>query len=164
MGRWQRLCAFWSAAEGSWNVHGGVSILSRGNGRLTPCTNSTMINAMVAFLLDRIELAAVLPPSHAGSPLNPGSGPPKGAVPQQHVMTPDDTVSKRAPLLGLGRSLTVVWALRANRASHQDAVLGLLTEQLPQKGVQVNMWLGQAAQSLDSLLCSGVQLMGRVCA
>ncbi|GAB4822466.1 hypothetical protein N2152v2_009512 [Parachlorella kessleri] len=116
--------------EGAWNVHGGVSLMSRGNGQVTPCTNSTLVNGMMSFLLDRLGMASVLPPSHSTA----------GYQPQAASQDLHTQLGLRGGL-ALGRQglppLTVVWALRGNRASHQGAILVLLEKQLPELGVQV---------------------------
>lgn len=152
-------------AEASWNVHGGVSLLSRGNGRPTPCTNSTTVNAMVAFVLDRLGLAAVRPASHTAAVLadSGSSGPGEGASgallqPQQQLQEQQQQEQQRqraaaaaqqmlrqkqlppaagpgAPPGSVGRvRQRLLWALRSNRATHQEGILRLLRQQLEERG------------------------------
>ena len=91
------------AADVFFNVHGGISVLSRSIGGWTPCLNSTMMNALVHFVLDGLQLHDIHPASHQA---------PGGAQAQRP-------------------KLRVLWALRSNRAAYQQQVLAQLQQRLP---------------------------------
>jgi hypothetical protein len=119
-------------------VHGGISLLSRSISGWTPCKNSTTVNALVAFMLDGLQLADVRPASHEAAEAQRR----RGDQPQQQ----GGPLTEGGGGGGGGQGLRVVWALRSTRAGMQAEVLQALQQRIPQEtGAQVRAaWLGRA--------------------
>lgn len=150
-------------AEGAWAVHGGLSVLSRNNGARSPCTNSTMFNALISFILDGLELTDVLPASHAAIAPDPGSANSQGAAgaasqaaagATRAAAAGGDATGAAAAAKAKARPLlNVVWALRTDREGRQEEVLKVFRERLGAAGGQVSVaarrWLGMQGTCID---------------
>jgi hypothetical protein len=111
----------------AFNVHGGISVLSRSIEEPTPCLNSTMMNAMVHFMLDGLQLTDIHPASHARPPHGVATAGDSGSSSGS-----SQAAQQQKPLM------RVVWALRTNRAGFQTEILDALQKRLPaESGAEV---------------------------
>jgi hypothetical protein len=123
-----------SAADVAFNVHGGISVLSRSIEQPTPCLNSTMMNAMVHFMLDGLQLTDIHPASHARPPNGVAAG--SSSSSSSSSAGSSKAEQQHKPLM------RVVWALRTNRAGFQTQILDELQRRLPaESGAEVGGWV-----------------------